>query len=115
MCIPEYLNSNEYEFYNNSTIDIALQENNNEREIEEKESNINKNYITKGLITIKNDTSNSIDIDEIKERKLSFTIKSKKVSAIIYHTHTSEAYTPTKKIIIYQQIHLEPTIPNTIL
>lgn len=48
-------------------------------------------------ISIKNHTDYSVNVDELVNEKLQFTIDDSGPSVLIVHTHASEAYTPTDK------------------
>lgn len=45
----------------------------------------------------KNNTKYNIDVDALKREKLSFDLKKSGTEIIIYHTHTTEAYTKSEK------------------
>ena len=45
---------------------------------------------------IKNETNYAIDLNAVNSRELNIKLNHKEVEAIIYHTHATESYTPTK-------------------
>jgi len=51
---------------------------------------------------LKNLTSYKVDVEELLDEELNFKMKNDGIEAVIYHTHTTEAYTPSKEYM-YQE------------
>lgn len=60
---------------------------------------------------LKNLTSYKIDVQKLLDEELKFELKNDSIEAVIYHTHTTEAYTPSKEYM-YEESGVYRTLNN---
>ncbi|NLY44365.1 MAG: stage II sporulation protein P [Clostridiaceae bacterium] len=100
----EYIGDIPYEETDESSDDntgFPIQEEGTEKPedtIEEQERNIVKeDYDNIGGIYIKNETNYNVDIEKLLKEEVKIDLSGEGPHVLVVHTHTSEAYTPTKE------------------